>query len=144
VATRSAAIDRAKPIIRQWEGLRTQAYRCPGGYLTIGYGHRMESGDCQECTPDEAEIMLEADCNRAWREVARLSPWLTDNQAAALVSFIFNVGAENFRGSTMARLIASHELERASKEFARWCWSRAERLPGLVSRRAAEAELFAK
>ena len=29
----------AEEVLKEHEGLRLKAYRCPGGVLTIGYGH---------------------------------------------------------------------------------------------------------
>lgn len=29
----------AEDFVKKWEGLRLKAYSCPGGTLTIGYGH---------------------------------------------------------------------------------------------------------
>lgn len=31
--------EKGKALIREFESLRLEAYRCPAGVLTIGYGH---------------------------------------------------------------------------------------------------------
>ena len=36
--------DAGLDLVRSFEGLRTEAYRCPAGVWTIGYGH---TGDVQ-------------------------------------------------------------------------------------------------
>ncbi len=53
-------------LVKQWEGLRTTAYRDVAGVLTIGYGHTSAAGS-PKVTPGmaigdkEAERILKAD-----------------------------------------------------------------------------------
>jgi GH24 family phage-related lysozyme (muramidase) len=37
------AIETAVALIRQFDGCRLQAYRCPAGKWTIGYGHTADA-----------------------------------------------------------------------------------------------------
>jgi lysozyme len=73
----------------------------------------------------------------------------------ALVSFVFNVGADQFGKSTLLQKINSNQhatgamadrkaaLDAIRTEFAKWNRSGGAVLPGLVNRRAREAERFA-
>lgn len=70
---------------------------------------------------------------------------MTPRQQAALVSFIYNVGVEALKDSTLRRRLDAGEAAEAviRQELPRWCFGDAcEQLAGLVRRRAAEVALF--
>jgi lysozyme len=60
------------------------------------------------------------------------------------VDFCFNCGIGNFRHSTLLTKINAGDFAGAEKEFAKWTLAGGKKLPGLVRRRAREAEMFAK
>jgi lysozyme len=130
-------------LIRRFEGLRLDAYRCPAGVWTIGYGHTgpdVAEGDRinEAC----AEALLLTDVLRLEDGVARSAGVCAQGQFDALVSFAFNLGLGALRSSTLLKLhkIGQHKL--AAAEFARWIHAGGRKLPGLVKRRAAEAERY--
>src|SRR5512142_1052954 len=89
-------------LVKQCEGLRTEAYRCPAGVWTIGYGHTHGVVPDMKVTADEAEDLLRKDLLEAGEQVERsVRAPLTDNQFSALVSFVFNVGVGNLESSTL-------------------------------------------
>jgi hypothetical protein len=47
-----------KRLLRQWEGLELQAYRCPAGCWTIGYGHAIRDGRGVPVTNKRAAMAL--------------------------------------------------------------------------------------
>lgn len=125
---------------------------------TIGYGHlvaykpvaalstserkRWEKG----LTHTEALSLLESDL-REYSDAIRdsVSVPLTQNQFDALVSFAFNNGVGAFLSSTLKRKIeAKAPPAEIRHEFSRWVNAGGRPLPGLVRRRAAEADLFFK
>jgi lysozyme len=67
---------------------------------------------------------------------------LLGHQEAALLSFIFNVGAGAFQRSTLRMKVNRREHEEVPLEFHRWVWSKGKKLPGLVVRRAVEASWY--
>jgi GH24 family phage-related lysozyme (muramidase) len=72
----------------------------------------------------------------------RVKAPLTQSQFDALVSFVLNVGADNF---TVSRLLAKLNMARyelASREFGKWITAGGKVQPGLVKRRQAEAAFF--
>ena len=69
---------------------------------------------------------------------------MTQCQFDALVSFVFNTGAQAFSCSTLLEKLNAGDMAGAAAEFPRWCFATGKRLPGLVARRAAEAALFSK
>jgi lysozyme len=129
--------------IKAHEGLRLDAYLCPAGVPTIGYGHTYNVKIGDRITAEQAEMLLIGDLIVAETEVNRYGLHLTQNQFDALVSFVFNVGAGNFRNSTLLkRLKANPNDPDIANQFKRWVYSDGKVLPGLVRRRNEEAKLY--
>lgn len=140
-------MDKAKELIKRFEGLRLKAYICPAGKLTIGYGHVIKEHESKEITLEDAERLLDIDCAVAMvriRDLVKIK--LSDNRMQALISFVFNVGVGNFASSTLLKKINTADWNGAAKEFLRWDKARVngkmKALPGLTKRRKAEMELF--
>ncbi len=134
-------------LIKRFEGFRPTVYICPAGWPTIGYGHVVRESERERFSAgiDEkaAEELLRRDVETAEKAVLRLihAP-LSDGQFAALVSFVFNLGAGSLQRSTLRRKINRGEHESVPAEFRRWVWAGGRKLKGLMRRRAAEAALF--
>lgn len=132
-------------LIKDSEGCRLTAYKDAVGVLTIGYGStgpHVKPG--MTITQDQAEDLLRDDLKRFEDAVADYCEVASDNQHAAMVSLAFNVGAENFRTSTLRRLHNEGDYAGAQAQFARWNKAGGRVLPGLVTRRAREAALYGK
>lgn len=81
-----------KTIVRKHEGLSLRLYKCPAGATTIGYGRNL---DALGISLEEAEHMLESDCQRAIADARTLFPNLDSysaNRQLALVDMSFNLG----------------------------------------------------
>lgn len=137
-------LDAAAKIISDFEGMKLKAYKCPAGIWTVGYGHTgSDVHEGMEISAEDATRLLYKDMLEADAAIDELvDVHLTENQRAALLSFIFNVGRNAFRSSTMLRLLNSGNYAAASLQFARWDKAGKVQLPGLVKRRAKERELF--
>ena len=76
-------------LIKNFEGCRLTAYKCPANILTIGYGHTgsdVHTG--QKITQEEAEKLLRQDLIVHCNNVSKLVKVpLNQNQFDALVSF---------------------------------------------------------
>lgn len=143
--------DAGLKFIATHEGLRTRPYNDPSGYCTVGIGHLIGK---RGCTPDdynqwgelsEQQVLelFRQDIPRYEEPVNRLvKVALTQNQFDALVSFVFNVGAENFSTSTLLRKLNEGDNAAVANEFPRWNKSRGRVLSGLTRRRAEEAAMF--
>lgn len=138
--------------LRQWEGLRLEAYRCSAGVPTIGYGatsingRPVQLGDT--CTKEAAETLLRQQVLETYAPaVFRLLPmaqkW-SPNRIAALVSFTFNLGAGALEESTLRkRLLAGEDPAKVvSEELPKWVHAGEAVSVGLERRRAAEVALF--
>jgi len=135
-------------LIKKYEGLRLDAYRCPAGKLTIGYGH---TGDDVKpgmtINKEMAELLLKQDLTvfeKAINELVKIK--LTQNQFDALLSLVYNIGIGNFKKSTLLKLLNENKILEAGEEFMKWTKARQpgglKELPGLVKRRAEEKTLF--
>ena len=141
-----AAIELAK----RFEGLhrvaradpgRAQPYICPAGYWTIGYGHLCDPKH-PPITEAEAEIYLARDLQTALVATLRYCPVLTtepEGRLAAIVDFTFNLGAGRLQTSTLCRRVNQRDWAAACQELRRWVYGGGKVLPGLVTRREAEA-----
>lgn len=135
--------DRGVELVKSHEGLSLKAYLCPAGVWTIGYGHTRTAKKGMEITPKKALDLLLEDLQVAENAVSSMVDVpLTQGQFDALVSFVFNLGAGNFKTSTLRRKLNAGDYSGASAEFGRWVYSSGRKLGGLVKRRAEERALF--
>jgi len=136
-------------LIKEFEGLRLNAYLCPAGVWTIGYGHTRTARAGMRITKDQADLLLADDITRVVSSMMRHIRVPLDNyQYGALVSFVFNVGIGAFLGSTLLRLLNDNRHDLVPQQLMRWNKATIDgkrvELPGLTRRRAAEAQLWSK
>lgn len=125
--------------LKHFEGCRLEAYRCPGGVWTIGYGHtrNVMKGDCY--SQEWAEETLRRDIEFVEREVLRLNVCKTQAQLDALVSLAFNIGIGRLKDSTLLRCIRrGATADVITREWKRWNKAGGKVLKGLVARRQWE------
>ena len=143
--------DAGIKLITRFEGFRSKAYQDSKGVWTIGYGHTKGVKRGQKITKEQALRYLAEDIawvERCIRKYVRVT--LTQEMFDALASFVFNVGCEAFRTSTLLKLLNRGNYEAAAKQFDRWIYiryrkngvRRKRKVRGLVRRRAAERRLF--
>lgn len=130
-------------LIKHFEGLRLMAYQCAGNVWTIGYGHTTAVQPGNIITAEQADVYIRQDLVSSENAVNHcVSVLLNQNQFDALVSFTFNLGAGNFRKSTLLKNLNSGDYQGAADQLIRWVHAGGKKLPGLVARREAERELF--
>lgn len=135
--------NKGKDLIKQFEGLRLDAYLCPARVPTIGWGHTKDVKMGQHITQSMAEDFLVEDIAPIERLLNGLKVNFRQEQFDALVSWIFNIGAGDFKRSTMYRLILENAKdEEITDQLVKWIYSGKQKLPGLMKRRVAEANLF--
>lgn len=133
--------QRGIDLIKQFEGLRLTAYKCPAGVYTIGYGHTRGVKRGMKITEEEASVYLAADLRNSEKAVERYDSiyhW-NQNEYDALVSFTFNCGATNLRS-----LLRNGRRNRSQIAATLPLYRKAggKVLKGLERRRAAEKSLF--
>ncbi len=134
-------------LIKEFEGCRLKAYRCPANVWTIGYGHTKTVKPGMEISQEEAERLLIDDMARYEHAVERRlneDVVLKQCQFDALVSFAYNCGAGNLRKiipyvnrkqfNTVPSRLMLYKKARVN--------GRLKTLKGLVRRRRAECELW--
>lgn len=136
--------QRGIDLIKEFEGLRTKAYKCPAGVWTIGYGHTVGVKPGMRVTAAEAEAMLRKDLRIYERHTAQAlgDAKTSQGQWDALVSFCYNAGPANLKKSSMLALHKRGQYKAAADAFLKWTKGGGRVLPGLVRRRKAERALY--
>lgn len=135
--------DTGLALIKEFEGLKLNAYFCSAGVLTIGWGTTAGVKPGDKITEAQAEEMLRADVVKFERGVFdAVKVPLAQHQFDALVVLAYNIGLGAFRTSTLLRLLNKGELSAAASQFDRWNKAGGKTLAGLTRRRAAERKLF--
>jgi len=136
----------AADFIKAHEGCNLAAYRDTGGIWTCGYGATgadITTGTVW--TQTQADDRLIADVHSAGLAVKRqIAVALSDQQMAALISFVFNLGEGSLSGSTLRTKLNQGDVLGAAKEFPRWDHAGGIEVKGLLIRRFEEAALFLK
>lgn len=137
------ASEKAYSLIRQFEGLRLTAYKCPAGVWTVGYGHTSGVVPGMTIILEHAEKYLRQDIESVENLVNAECRNLRQCQFDALVSFVFNVGGGNFRKSTLLKKVRVNPDDNSiMDEFLRWVYAKGIVQPGLQKRRLAEMKLY--
>lgn len=133
-------------LVKEFEGCFLDAYICPSGVLTIGYGHTNDVKQGSKIAVVEAERLLKEDLKYFEQGVAEwagsMHVALNQFEFAACVSLAFNIGMGNFSSSTVANELIANDRSAAANAFLMWVQGDGEVLPGLQRRRQAERDLF--
>ena len=130
-------------IIKDFEGLKLTAYKCPAGKWTIGFGHTRNVSPGDTITEAQAVGYLYNDVRKIERFINGYDLDLNQNQFDALVSFGFNVGIGNLKRSTLFKKVRQDPDDiTIYTEFTRWVRANGKPLRGLLKRRIAEANLY--
>lgn len=142
-------------LICHFEGLFLKAYLDPVGIPTIGYGTiKYPNGEKvrlgQSCTKEQAVEWLMFEVNEKALKIGRYFSSIgfmpNENEFAALVSFVYNLGEGTILqdGRTMGSAIRSKVKSRISDAFLVYNKAGGKTLAGLTRRRKAEQALFNK
>jgi lysozyme len=130
-------------LIKGFEGLRLESYKCPAGVWTIGYGHTKGIKPDMVIDQSKADEYLIEDIAPIERFLNALKINFRQEQFDALVSWIFNIGVGDFKGSTLFKKISADAPdEEITDQIVRWVYAGGKPLPGLKKRRIAEANMF--
>lgn len=141
-AVPSSCID----LVKTQEGCVLHAYEDSAGILTAGYGHTgPDVMDGMIVGQYQADAWLVADlqiaATRLCRQIDGVVDDLTDNQYAALVDFVFNLGADP--SWTIWKRLKAKQFDQVPLEMAKFVNAGGKKLQGLVNRRNAEIALWA-
>lgn len=112
--------------IKREEGEKLTGYADTRGIPTVGVGHTGHVNGKpvtvgMKITAEQSSALLKGDL--AWVEgtiKSYVKSPLTQNQYDALCSFVFNIGATQFKGSTMLKLLNLANYKGAADEFPKW------------------------
>lgn len=135
----------ALEIVMKWEGFRGKAYLCPANVWTIGYGSTKGVKEGDTITRARAQTLLREDMADAVDKLYRVVPAdviedLTENQYAALLSFVFNLGANS--KWTIWKVLRARDFDGVPAQMQRFVFAGGKKLQGLVNRRAEEVALW--
>lgn len=139
----------AVSIVAKWEGFEPVAYLDVVGVPTIGYGTikgvtKADVGK-RTITKTEAQRLLALDLQEAAADLrARIGgvvDELTDNQYAALLSLVYNVGGKDAKWSIWATLRARH-FDQVPAKIMAFVNAGGKKVQGLVNRRTDEVRLW--
>ena len=130
-------------LIKKFEGCELEAYLCPAGVWTIGYGHTKDVKEGDKINKEEAEYLLQ-------EEMIEYEGYVNDyvevplqqHHYDSLVSFCYNLGGGSLKKSTLLKVLNEGKYEEVPAQIRRWNKSNGEVLEGLVRRREAEAVMF--
>jgi len=133
-------------LIKEFEGCKLKAYRCPAGVWTVGWGATGKGINKDTVwTQEQADEQLHDRALDALHEAIRLSPILlheTIERQAAIADFIYNCGINAYRKSTLKKRVDATDWVSAKTELMRWTRAKGKVLPGLVKRRKKGSDLL--
>ena len=136
----------AAVLVVRVEGFRSHPYRDSSGVWTIGCGATREadgSAVTASTTPitlEQAHLLCQRDLQGAATDLGRLVRVVIDEgQAAALISWVYNLGQPRVTNSTLLWRLNNGQSDAVPAEFAKW--NLIDNVPslGLTRRRWAEA-----
>lgn len=137
-------------LLHKYEALRLNAYLCPAGLPTIGWGNtfyedgtKVSLGD--KITKEKADKLFFKVLNKYFIPGVKklIDVNLNENQFSALVSFAYNVGLGKFKRSTLLKRVNNNPNDAdIAYQFSRWNKSKGKILNGLTKRRLEESQLY--
>lgn len=132
-------------VVPEHEGEVLTTYIDPVGVATVCYGDTDPAMAVPGATYTRAECLasLERQLIAHAEPVLEAVPEVvaSPEMTAAFVSLAYNIGAEAFRKSTVARRFRSGDYAGACRAIEMWRFAGGRELPGLVRRRADERTL---
>jgi len=141
--------NKLKELVKEFEGCKLKAYKCPANIWTIGYGNtQYENGKAVKegdvITLERAEQLLEIILIKFIQQVGEIvKSNINQNQKDALTDFAYNCGVGNLKTSTLLKKVNADPKDKTIRaEFEKWTRANGKVLNGLVKRRNAEANLY--
>lgn len=150
-------IQRWEGSVKNKQGLHVP-YKDVAGLWTSGYGHLLTKSELSSgkidiftqlvdyrsgLTEAQVDIIFGSDVETAEYTVNYLVRTEVQQEFDALVSFVFNLGSNSFRNSTLLKkIVADAPPEEITFQFNRWVYAAGRVVKGLQRRRAAEARLY--
>lgn len=146
--------ERGKDLIREFEGCKLVAYKCPAGVWTIGYGSTFYADGTPVKEGDKIDIytanqLFDVVLAKFEKQVRlllgdTLLVALPAEAVDSLISISYNIGTTAFAKSTLLKRIKANKLDFDGIEAAFNMWVKAggKVLKGLQRRRKAEFQMY--
>ena len=138
--------DTGVALIAKFEGCYLEAYKCPAGVWTIGYGHtgNVKKGDTLASETEAMALLkkyLKQYAGYVNQRIAnkKISFSLNQNQFDALTSFTYNLGP-----GCLDTLVNGRNAKTVASKMLLYNKAGGRVLEGLKRRRKAEQQLFLK
>ncbi|MBE0379191.1 lysozyme [Pseudoalteromonas prydzensis] len=129
-------------MVAEFEGEVRTGYVDPVGVVTACFGHTQTAELGKAYTENECLNLFAMDLGDHNEQLLRaVKQPLSTSEHAAYLSFHYNVGAGNFRSSTLLKYLNNDERVKACNELPRWVYADGRKLAGLVKRRELERQL---
>jgi len=140
-----SAMAIAIPLVQKWEGRELVAYKDVGGVWTYCDGLTNKKNlklPPYEYTDEECDRLFEEELEKHADSVDELVKVdIPAETRAAFYSFHYNVGAAQFKSSTLLRLANEGDIEGACNQLSRWVFVKGKYVQGLANRRISEKGL---
>ena len=119
-------MDKLIEMLKRHEGMKTHAYKCSEGKITVGVGRNIDEQGGIGLSEDEIEYLLQNDIERVIVELSSEYEWfsyLDDVRKDVMINIAFNLGITRLRGFKKAlAAMESGDYKKASTEFldSRW------------------------
>jgi len=134
-------------LVKEYEGFRGEAYKCPAGVWTIGYGSTKGVKEGDKITKEEADKLFAKEFAEFAKQVEKLAGKDTsDMKLGAMTSLAYNIGMANFKASSVLKYHLAKDYSKAGACFGLWNKATVNGkkvvLKGLVRRRDTETKLY--
>lgn len=136
-------------LVKEFEGFKTTAYKCPAGIWTIGYGTTAAAGvgitpkEGMTISRKDAEGYLHGALEKFASQIEKdITAPINENEFGAFVSLAYNIGPGAFRKSSALRHFNAGDKAKAAAAILLWDKAGGKVLRGLKRRREAERKLF--
>lgn len=112
--------DSVISMVKRRESLQLQPYTCPGGYLSVGYGHVITKGEeylKEGITEAQADSLLHSDMEY-YKDWVEKNLKLKGNQLKAMTHFCYAFGTTKLQKSTLYKKIKNGES--IEEEILKW------------------------
>ncbi len=131
------------------EGCRRKAYKCSADVFTVGLGHTANVNASTVLTTQQIADYFVDDIKRAESVVnSAINQHASAREYDMMVSFVYNLGAGNFKKSTLLKKFNSGENKSACDEYLRWiyvdgknCQLKSNNCTGIIKRRWQEHQI---
>jgi len=121
-------VNNLREMLKRHEGVKSHAYRCTAGKITVGVGRNIDSDGGLGLSDDEINYLLDNDIVRCIQELNGVFPWfnqLDTIRSDAIIDICFNLGLPRLMLFQKAiKAMKEGDYEKAADEFYDSKWAK--------------------